>query len=40
MLKIFGCRGVSSILDKEMVTLFANMLKTPYYEHVMGSSAQ
>jgi hypothetical protein len=28
------------ILDKEMVTLFANMLKDPYYEHVMGSSAQ
>jgi len=28
------------ILDKEMVTLFANTLKDPYYEHVMGSSAQ
>jgi hypothetical protein len=28
------------LLDKEMVTLFANMLKDPYYEHVMGSSAQ
>jgi len=27
-------------LDKEMVTLFANTLKDPYYEHVMGSSAQ
>jgi len=27
-------------LDKEMVTLFANTLKAPYYEHVMGSSAQ
>jgi len=23
-----------------MVTLFANTLKAPYYEHVMGSSAQ
>lgn len=22
-------------LDREMVTLFANTLKTPYYEHVM-----
>jgi hypothetical protein len=28
------------LLDKEMVTLFANTLKDPYYEHVMGSSAQ
>jgi hypothetical protein len=28
-----------SLLDKEMVTLFANTLKTPCYEHVMGSSA-
>jgi hypothetical protein len=27
-------------LDKEMVTLFANTLKDPYYEHVMSSSAQ
>jgi hypothetical protein len=27
-------------LDKEMVTLFANSLKAPYYEHVMGSLAQ
>jgi len=27
-------------LDKEMVNLFANTLKDPYYEHVMGSSAQ
>ena len=27
-------------LDKEMVTLFANTLKAPYYEHVMGSSIQ
>jgi len=26
--------------EKEMVALFANMLKAPYYEHVMGSSAQ
>jgi hypothetical protein len=29
-----------SLLDKEMVTLFANTLKDPYYEHVMGSLAQ
>jgi len=29
-----------SLLDKEMVTLFANTLKDPYYEHVMGRSAQ
>ncbi|XP_073262693.1 uncharacterized protein [Populus alba] len=28
------------LLDKEMVTLFANTLKDPYYKHVMGSSAQ
>jgi hypothetical protein len=28
------------LLDKEMVTLFANTLKDPHYEHVMGSSAQ
>jgi hypothetical protein len=28
------------LLDKEMVTLLANTLKDPYYEHVMGSSAQ
>ena len=28
------------LLDKEMVTLFANTLRAPYYEHVMGSSAQ
>jgi len=28
------------LLDKEMVTLFVNTLKDPYYEHVMGSSAQ
>jgi hypothetical protein len=28
------------LLDKEMVTLFANTLKAPYYEHVMGISAQ
>jgi hypothetical protein len=28
------------LLDKEMVTLFSNTLKAPYYEHVMGSSAQ
>ena len=29
-----------SFLDREMVTLFANTLKAPFYEHVMGSSAQ
>jgi hypothetical protein len=28
------------LLEKEMVTLFANTLKAPYYKHVMGSSAQ
>jgi hypothetical protein len=28
------------LLDKEIVTLFANTLKAPYYEHVMDSSAQ
>jgi hypothetical protein len=28
------------LLDKKMVTLFADTLKAPYYEHVMGSSAQ
>ncbi|KAL3573191.1 hypothetical protein D5086_027095 [Populus alba] len=28
------------LLDKEMVSLFANTLKAPYYEHVMGSLAQ
>jgi hypothetical protein len=27
------------LLDKEMVTLFFDTLKVPYYEHVMGSSA-
>ena len=27
------------LLDKEMVKLFANTLRAPYYEHVMGSSA-
>jgi hypothetical protein len=27
------------LLDKEMVTLFTNTLRAPYYEHVMGSSA-
>jgi hypothetical protein len=26
------------LLDKEMVSLFTNMLKTSYYKHVMGSS--
>eukprot|EP00258_Populus_trichocarpa_P039875 XP_024455894.1 uncharacterized protein LOC112327337 [Populus trichocarpa] len=28
------------LLDKEMVSLFANTLKAPYYKHVMGTSAQ
>jgi hypothetical protein len=28
------------LLDKEMVSLFANTLKAPYYKQVMGSSAQ
>jgi hypothetical protein len=28
------------LLDKEMVTLFANTLKALYNKHVMGSSAQ
>ena len=28
------------LLEKEMVTLFANMLKASYNKHVMGSSAQ
>ena len=28
------------LLDKEMVTLFADTLKASYYEHVIGSSAQ
>jgi hypothetical protein len=27
-----------SLLDKEMIILFSNTLKAPYYEHVMGSS--
>jgi hypothetical protein len=28
------------LIEKEVVALFANMLKVPYYEHVMSSSAQ
>jgi len=28
------------LLDKELVTLFSNTLKTSYYEHLMGSSTQ
>jgi hypothetical protein len=28
------------LLEKEMVTLLANTFKSPYYEHMMGSSAQ
>jgi hypothetical protein len=27
-------------LDKEIVTLFANMLNALYYEHMIGSSTQ
>ena len=28
------------LIETEMVTLFANIFKAPYYEHLMGSSAQ
>ena len=28
------------VFETEMVTLFANTFKEPYYEHLMGSSAQ
>jgi hypothetical protein len=28
------------IIETEMVTLFANTFKAPYYEHLMGSSSQ
>ena len=28
------------LIETEMVTLFANTFKAPYYEHLMGSSAQ
>jgi hypothetical protein len=28
------------LLEKEMVTLFANTFKSPYYEYLMVSSAQ
>ena len=39
------CRNLAAqvhppLLEKEMVTLFVNTLNAPYYEHVMGSSAQ
>ena len=26
-----------SLLEKEMVTIFANTFKSPYYEYLMGS---
>jgi len=29
-----------SLLEKEMVTLFSNTFKSPYFEHLVGSSAQ
>ena len=28
------------LIETEMVTLFSNTFKAPYYEHLMGSSAQ
>lgn len=28
------------LLDREMVTLFSNTFKAPYYKHVMGNLAQ
>ena len=28
------------LIETEMVTLFANTFKAPYYEHIMGSSSQ
>ena len=28
------------LIETEMVTLFANTFRAPYYEHLMGSSAQ
>ena len=28
------------LIKKKMVTLFANTFRAPYYEHLMGSSAQ
>ena len=28
------------LIETEMVTLFANTFKAPYYEHLMGSSSQ
>jgi len=28
-----------SLLEKEMVTLFANTFKSPYYEYLIGSYA-
>jgi hypothetical protein len=30
----------TTTLEKEMVTLFTNILKFLYYEHMMGSSTQ
>jgi len=36
---MFGSARISPIFgQKQMVILFANTLKTPYYKHVMGSS--
>jgi hypothetical protein len=29
-----------SLIDTEMVMLFANTFQSPYYEHLIGSSAQ
>ena len=28
------------LIETEMVTLFSNTFRAPYYEHLMGSSAQ
>ena len=28
------------LLEKEMVTMFSNTFKSPYFEHLVGSSAQ
>jgi hypothetical protein len=36
----FSGTGATPLLDKEIVTLFANTLKASYYEHVMGRSTQ
>jgi hypothetical protein len=34
------CNACTTTLEKEMVTLFTNILKFLYYEHMMGSSTQ